>query len=469
MAYLYLNNIDPHDRSDQVEIQMSDGRTAILQRGEYYDLTADELARARQYIVLVATAEPASADPIGVVHLPIKGNPVTGQAPVWDESESAFTPQTIGGVGINLGLGGGNLVPNSTFADGVVGYAVGSNNVLSASALVGTFGPDAASVSRTGSTGAVVLTSPAASVRPQTYYSASLSLRRASGSDPVARATTTSVRWYDALDALISTVSVSGLDDTQHEWIRPILAGVRSPDAADHARVEVSIAGVPSGESYYFDGFQLAYGLSATGFNSDFSDSSLRAAMLAPGSITDRELDAALIDDLIASVIAGMPAQSYGGLWDFPYSVDPRVCDNNRALTASNLYFYRVQGSGSISQIQFNVGTSDAAGTGYAGVYTNVGSGRSARPVAHRASGSVSLSSTGIKTVSLGATLDVAHGDWFAFGTNSATATFLSSAPNATTALTNALAHFQTGILPTIPDPVGSLSNYLTTVALVGA
>jgi hypothetical protein len=469
MSYLYNANLDPRDRSEQLELQMDDGDTSLLIRGKSYDLTPGEIARARHFIDLQFIPEPASADPLGIVRLPVKGNPVDGQAPIWNTDEDAFVPQTVGGVGINLGLGGGNLLPNPTFADGVTGYTAGSSNTLLVNTLAGTFGTDAGQVTRNTSTGAVILTSPVATISPQTDYSASVSLRRASGSDPAARVVTLSVKWYDRLDALISTTSLDSLDSPQHEWLRPMLVGARSPDSADHARVEVQIAGVPATEVYYFDGFQLAYGLSATGYNADFGTASLEASMLAPGSVTTREMSTALIDQLVASVLAAMPPQVVSGRFDFPMTVDPRVCDNTRTLTSTNLYFYRVEGAGTISSLQFNLGTSDAAGTAWGGVYTNVGTGRSARPVAHRASGSVSTATpTGIKTISLGTTLAVAHGDWFAFGTNSATATFLSSAPNATTVLTNGLAHFQTGILPTIPDPVGTLSNYLTTVAIVG-
>jgi hypothetical protein len=48
MPYLYQSNLDLYDRADQLAIQMDSGGTALLRLGHVYDLTAGELARARQ-------------------------------------------------------------------------------------------------------------------------------------------------------------------------------------------------------------------------------------------------------------------------------------------------------------------------------------------------------------------------------------------------------------------------------------
>jgi hypothetical protein len=91
MPYVYASNLDPQNSFDQIEIQLDSGDTAILRQGHSYDLTAGELRRARAYIVLVASSDPAE-EPIGVVQLPIKGNPTDGQIPQWDATEGAFRP-----------------------------------------------------------------------------------------------------------------------------------------------------------------------------------------------------------------------------------------------------------------------------------------------------------------------------------------------------------------------------------------
>jgi hypothetical protein len=57
MSYLYFANLDPSDRLNQLEIQLDNGTTAILRLGHSYDLTANELARARRYAVLTSTVE----------------------------------------------------------------------------------------------------------------------------------------------------------------------------------------------------------------------------------------------------------------------------------------------------------------------------------------------------------------------------------------------------------------------------
>lgn len=91
-SYLYVENLDPHDRFDQLELQLDSGDTAILRRGHRYALSATELRRARQFIVLVETETPPDEEPIGVWRLPVKGNPLDDDVPVWDFNEAAFVP-----------------------------------------------------------------------------------------------------------------------------------------------------------------------------------------------------------------------------------------------------------------------------------------------------------------------------------------------------------------------------------------
>jgi hypothetical protein len=94
MSYLYASNLDPLSGVDQIEIMLDTGDTALLTMGKRYDLTATEAARASRYITLVASDLPAVEDPVGIVRLPVKGNPSSGQVPTWDENEAAFVPMT---------------------------------------------------------------------------------------------------------------------------------------------------------------------------------------------------------------------------------------------------------------------------------------------------------------------------------------------------------------------------------------
>jgi hypothetical protein len=106
MSYLYQANIDPLSRVQQLDIRLDNGDTAVLEMGHYYDLSAAELARARQYINLISATDPAEA-PDRVYLLPIKGDPHDGDVPVWSANEAAFVPEApaTGGGGGGTGLG----------------------------------------------------------------------------------------------------------------------------------------------------------------------------------------------------------------------------------------------------------------------------------------------------------------------------------------------------------------------------
>jgi hypothetical protein len=98
MSYLYAANLDPRDRSDQLEFQLDDGSSAIIRLGHYYDLSAGELDRARRYVVMLSSTVSTDEEPTGIVRMPIKGNPTDGQVALWDEDEDAFVPADVPGV-----------------------------------------------------------------------------------------------------------------------------------------------------------------------------------------------------------------------------------------------------------------------------------------------------------------------------------------------------------------------------------
>lgn len=438
-------------------------------------------------------------DKNGAKVVTVLGEPANGQVPIWNSSENAW------GSSDGLGaVGGGNFIPNPSFRDGIIGYTAGTDNAIALNAISGIFGPECAIVTKTTSTGILSITSPRCKVAPNIRYSGSVSMRRVSLGGPPSRSTSIVINWYDALGIFISSSAAGTLNDSITDfWTRPNTAGNLSPDTVDTAEIVVSVPSVASGEAYYFDGFQLEPGSNITAFNSNYGQSSLGGGMLAPASITARESGVGSgrpfygpassrgsvtgMVDMSMYIATDTNAASYylGGTWhditlggasgsalyEFPMTIDPRVADGNRVLTANNLYFFRIQGSGTINGLGFHCGTGDAAATAYLGVYTNTGGGRLARPSTPRATATVNgagMTGAGYKQANFGSAVTVYQGDWFAIGFTTAVPTVLTSAPNSSTPLSDGLACFQTAVLPTMPDPVGTVTTYLSTPIIVG-
>lgn len=427
----------------------------------------------------------------------------------WHRDDTTLPPYTEeGGFGSggNTGVGGGNFIPNPSFNNGVIGHTL-TGGVLTVSSLVGLFGNAAGVLTKTGGSGNLSFLSDRAVVAPQLKFSASVWLRRGSSVVPTVRSMSIRINWYDSVNSLISSSPVNTFNDSvQNVWTRLYVTGIVSPDNAAFARIEATVIDVVGGDIYYIDGMQLEPGDAPTSFNSNFPSSALTGSMLAPEAVTVREvaLGSARVFVGLGSSLASITTMvngsvfiatdsgaisvysdgfwfpaggssgggALGPLYDFPFTIDPRLGSGNRAITPNNLYFYRIQGGGTINGWDMQVGTGDGAGTAYAGVYNNVGSGRGARPSTPKAgaSGSVGLSGTGPKTVPFGGPVSVAHGDWAAFGTNSATATFLTSAAlTGSITFVDALSRYQAAILPTFPNPVGTTTPYNMAVVLVGA
>jgi len=96
--YKYQSNISPNDRFDSITIRLDSGTNLRLDKGQTYDLTANEYQRARQLIVLVPSSAPA-ADTQKQVSLPVIGDLNEGDVPIWSESLAAFIPGGAGGGG----------------------------------------------------------------------------------------------------------------------------------------------------------------------------------------------------------------------------------------------------------------------------------------------------------------------------------------------------------------------------------
>ena len=406
------------------------------------------------------------------------------------------------GSGIN-NVGGGNFISNPSFADGTTGYSADSNNTLAADSLLGLYDASCAKVTRTAATGTgvVTLTSARAAVAPSLQFSGSVWLRLGSLGTSSARTVTLAIKWYDATDSLISTSTGSQVTEPiDGTWVRATVIGVTSPDTTAKAELFVSIAGVPESEYHLFDGFQLEPGDAPTAFNANFAASSLTGGMLAPATVTSRETAVGSARCLFGAAgsipSAGTPGRLYwatdtnalyfdngstwtavsggsggggpSGLYDFPFTIDPRLgATANSTVTANNIYYYRVQGAATIAGLGLHIGTADAANSVNLGVYNNTGSGRSARPSTQKASATLSLASSGYQTVTFGSSVTVAHGDWFALSTPSSTASFLRGSPNTTTGLSDGFSCYQNGGA-TLPATAGTLFSWLQTVVIVG-
>lgn len=471
MSYLYASNADPHNRYEHIEFLRDDGSTAELTLGVRYDLSPTELARVAPYASMQYSPLPASGDPIGVYRIPIRGNPEDGQVPIWRADLGVFVPADI-----NVGdraasvptdvVGGSNLVANPSFHDGATGYTAGAGTTLTPNSVVGLFGADCLFMARTSSTGAVSIVTTRVPVKPYVPYSASAWVRLATLGTSTARSVTISINWYLANGTLISSSTIVDSEPINGGWWRVEINGAPSPPTAAEAEVQISISGVPTGENHAVDGVTLEVGDVPTNFGLELPASSILGSMLAPATITTREIAASLINSIVAAATA---AANPIGLWDFPYTLDPRTAGvANSTFTASNVYYARIQGKGTVTGAMLRVGLTDAAGTFAVGLHRNNGFGRAAVPSTLVAQGAATTN-VGDQSVSFGGSFVVNHGDWFSFTTNSATATFLRGQPDASTALTQGLAYFQSGGGgASIPATVGTLFNRLQIPVIVG-
>lgn len=96
--YRYQANLNEGDRYSQIEIARDDGSAMVMEMGHTYDITTNELARARQRVVMVSSSSPATS-PAKIVYLPLIGPVSDGDVPVWSEAQGAFVPGSGGGGG----------------------------------------------------------------------------------------------------------------------------------------------------------------------------------------------------------------------------------------------------------------------------------------------------------------------------------------------------------------------------------
>lgn len=399
-------------------------------------------------------------------------------------------------------IGGGNYITNPSFDDGVNGWTAGSGSTLSLDSLNGLFDANCGSVARTSTTGTASIISPRSAISPSLAYSASASFRLGTLGTSTARVVTLQVNWYTAVDVLISSQTSGPVNESiQGTWATISLPNSIAPDTAAKAEIQVNIANVPTGESHYFDGFQLEPGSLPTSFNTNFPQSSITGNALAPLTVTSRETAAGSAKPLYGTTAAQPSAGTIGrlywatdtnslyfdngtswvvvsasstaspdGMYDFPYTVDPRTGGGYTSVTANNIYYYRIQGAGTIAGLALHIGTSDSGQSINLGIYTNTGSGRNAKPGSLVAGSTTTIAltaATGYYSANFAGSLAVTHGQWVAFSSTSAVATYLRPAPNTGTALTAGLAWYQSGG-PTLPSTPGTLNNYLMTPVIVG-
>lgn len=409
-------------------------------------------------------------------------------------------------------IGGGNFVPNPTFADGVAGYTVDVNNTIVADPTFGLFGTDCAKVTRITSGGDIVVASANVDVELSQFYSASASVRLGSLGPSVPRVVTIEVQWYDALDNLLLTdVSGDFIQPIDGSYLEVELAGIESPDTADYAKIVVTVAGAGVAEYHYFDGFQLEPGQVPTSYNANFGLSSIKGEVLAPATLTAREAGigsarcfygpAGSIGSVTGMVegslyvatdtfamffydgaawqqvtAASAPPASPGPMWDIPMSFDPRAIEQAaaRTFTANNVYYFRMQGEGTCNGLAIRVGTVQAASSAQLAVYDNTGTGRNARPNNRKANSAITIATTtpaGYKTGTFAAAVVINHGDWVGFGVNNSSVAFASLAATigmATNDITDGFACFQSGGGPTPPSTPGTLFGQQLTPVIVG-
>lgn len=123
-----------------------------------------------------------------------------------------------------------------------------------------------------------------------------------------------------------------------------------------------------------------------------------------------------------------------------------------QVLTANQARGARVTAGGTITKIGIQVTVQ--SGNICVGVYTNTGSGRDARPAVLRiSSGSVACPAVGYAEVSLGGSVALLAGEWFAFAADNATAAFVLTGGSATVSeLMNGVSYIQAAAFP-LPNP----------------
>ncbi len=154
-----------------------------------------------------------------------------------------------------------------------------------------------------------------------------------------------------------------------------------------------------------------------------------------------------------------IPSDSVGILtppgteWGFPYTYHPTLTLSAISLYAANrAVYFRVHDRGTISKIAIE--TTVTSGNICVGVYRPTALGRSAVPVTQIAtSGSVACP-TGYAEISLGTTVEVLPGDYFALVSDNATAVFRTSSAQSPSQFNTALgvSYYNDGTFP-LPSP----------------
>jgi hypothetical protein len=94
VSYLYIKNVSPQDRFDQITIESDSGSLITLRKGNAYTLSATEITKARRFIELIDSSQvPTPIDPGGssgggggvIVTPPGSSAPSTVSYKVWIE------------------------------------------------------------------------------------------------------------------------------------------------------------------------------------------------------------------------------------------------------------------------------------------------------------------------------------------------------------------------------------------------
>lgn len=199
--------------------------------------------------------------------------------------------QNIGGVinapQVGFSVGGGNLVPNSTFNNGTTG--MNGTGLQGASGTIGPAGTPSVSIR---GTGGVASFYPAAMfpISPRHDYVCSCYVQPASGA--TARSPYAQIEWYSSSGAMIRASAGKPLAETAGQWVRLSATGY-SDDNARYARAVVVYPATSSGEVHYINGIQFEPGQVPTAYKPlaiENNQNTVGQDQVAPDAVGNDEL-----------------------------------------------------------------------------------------------------------------------------------------------------------------------------------
>lgn len=199
--------------------------------------------------------------------------------------------QNIGGVvnapQVGFTVGGGNLVPNSTFNNGTTG--MNGTNLTNQPGTIGPAGTPSVSIRGTGSLASFY---PAAMfpISPRHDYVCSCYVQPASGA--TTRSPYMQVEWYTSSGSMIRASAGKPVPETAGQWVRLSATGY-SDDNARYARAVVVYPTTANGEVHYINAIQFEPGQVPTAYKPlaiENNQNTVGQDQVAPDAIGNNEL-----------------------------------------------------------------------------------------------------------------------------------------------------------------------------------